>query len=336
MTLRTIPQTELGKRLGYLGDDGRPIARAVADLLRAPLARWGLSPRVMVLKHVRVELRAGGVEDVTLVPRVLQHLIEVGECDEVYLGHERYLAPASPRWLPVAEGVAAYLGVAQPPAGLTRLQPHPDEVVRRVRVETDEDAAILEVASVREISLAEWLTPLGYLPYAARRLRRPVRGDTLPLRDFWNLLEASLLKEGLTVGTDSEIRFLTGGPGEFFGRYDSPEPQGRWTAAAPDGLWCAYRRGYGETHWHPCIVSLAGGRRSALDLYDGDEWRWALVARGLHLGIHEVVQNEGRRIQLGFPPPTQLRVAMDLVGTPAGPWQWEVASRAPLPWDHIS
>ncbi len=335
MTLRTMLRTELGERLGYLNDDGRPNARIVADLLRTPLARWGLTPKRAALKHARAQLRAGGVEDVGAVPRVLQRLVDIGECDEVYVGHEPYLAPASPRWLVAGDGVAAYLGVAGPPEGLARLEPGPDEVVRRVRVETDEDAAILEVAGVREVSLGEWLTPLGYLRHAARRLRRPARSDTLPLGGFWSLLEQALIEEGLALGPDAEVRFLAGEPGDFFGRHDLPEPQGRWTLDPPAGLWCGYRRGYGEAHWHPCIVAVAEDERRALDLYDADEWQWALLARGRHLGTVEIMRNEGARVQLTFPPPAQLRAAMELVGAPVGAWAWELGAGAPAPWDHL-
>lgn len=335
MTLRAMLRTELGERLGYSGEDGRPNAGIVADLLRAPLARWGLSPKRAVLEHARAQLRAGGVEDVSEVPRVLQRLVDIGECDEVYVGHEPYLAPASPRWLVVGDCVAAFLGVAEPPAGLARLERGSDEVVRRIRVDADEDAATLEIAGVREVSLEEWLTPLGYLRHAARRLRRPVRSDKLQLRGFWSLLEQVLIEDGLPLGPDAETRILAGEPGEFFGRHDSPEPQGRWTVNPPDGLWCGYRRGYGDAHWHPCMVAVAEEERRALDLYDADEWRWALLARGRHRAADEIVRNEGALVQLTFPPPAQLRAAMEVIGAPAGAWAWTLAPGAPGLWDHL-
>lgn len=335
MTLRTMLRTELGARLGYLDEDGRLSSGVVADLLRAPLTRWGLSPRRAVLKHARDQLRAGDVEDVSAVPHVLQQLVDIGECDEVYVGHESYLAPAAPRWVVVGEGVAAYLGVGQPPEGVAVLERGPAEVVRRVRVQTDEDAAILEVAGAREVSLDEWLTPLAYLRHAARRLRRPALSDTLHLRAFWNLLEQSLIKEGLTLSADAEVRCVAGEPGGFFGRHDSPDPQGRWTVDPPDGLWCGYRRGYGDTHWHPCVVAVAEADRRALDLYNHDEWRWALLARGRHLGSDEIIQREGTRVQLTFPPPAQLQAAMDLLGAQVDAWAWKAVPGAPAPWEHI-
>ena len=39
-------------------------------------------------------------------------------------------------------------------------------------VDTDEDAATLELAGVQEVSLADWLVPPGYLRHASRRMRR--------------------------------------------------------------------------------------------------------------------------------------------------------------------
>ena len=335
MSLRTLPRAQLGTHLGYLDDEGNPSQRAIADLLRTSLNRWGLSPKRAVLEYGRAELRTCGVEDVSGVPRVLQRLVELGECDDLYVGRESYLAPATPRWIPVGGGVAVYLGAAEPPDGLA-LERNPLDVVRRLRIDTDENAATLELAGAQEMSLAEWLVPLHYFRHASRRMRRPARSDEVSLVRFWELLEKVFTEEGLPIAADAEVRVLGGRQGEYFGRHYSVEPEGRWTTEPEEGLWCAYRHGYGEAHWHPCIISVAGDDRRILDLYDEDEWRWALLARGRSVGAEEIVRAEGPRIQLTFPAPNQLRAAMDILGRPSGAWAWEVNADGPNLWQFLN
>ena len=335
MSLRTLPRRQLGTHLGYLDDEGNPSDRAVADLLRAPLNRWGLSPKRAVLEYARAELRACGIEDVSSVPRILQRLIELGECDDLYVGHEPYLAPGTPRWIPVGGGFAVYLGAGEPPDDLVLADGHPLDIVRRLRIEADEDAATLELAKAQEMSLAEWLVPLHYFRHASRRKRQPARSDKVSLIRFWDLLEEAVTEEGLPLAPDAEVRALGGRPGEYFGRHFSVEPEGRWTTEPEDGLWCAYRHGYGEAHWHPCIISVAGDIRRILDLYDDDEWRWALLARGRNVGVEEIVRVEGHRIQLTFPVPNQLRAAMDILGRTSGAWAWEVNADGPNLWQLV-
>ena len=332
MNLRTLSRPQLGAHLGYVDGQGKPGFRAIADLLRAPLNRWGLSPKRAVLQYVRAELRAYGVEDLSRIPRVLQRLVDIGECDDLYVGHEPCLAPGTSRWIPVGDGVAAYLGVSEPPDALSLVDGDHHDIVRRFRVDTDEDAATLELAGVQEVSLADWLVPPGYISHASRRLRRPARSDEISLSGFWEIIENALTEEGLVLGSDAEVRILGGYPGEFFGRHNSSHPEGRWTADPEDGLWCAYRSGYGDTHWHPCIVSVSGKVRKVLDLYDDDEWRWAVLARGRCVGPEEIVRADAPKIQLTFPAPNQLRAAMDIVGPPTGAWSWNMSLGGPDPW----
>jgi len=336
MNLRILPRPQLGAHLGFLDGEGKPGYRAIADLLRAPLNRWGSSPKRTVLQYVRAELRAYGVEDLSRIPRVLQRLVEIGEFDDLFVGHEPCLAPGASRWIPVGDGVAAYLGVSEPPDGLSLVDGDHHDVVRRVRVDTDEDAATLELAGVQEVSLADWLVPPGYISHASRRLRRLMRSDEISLSGFWQLLENALTEEGLALGADAEVRMLGGCPGEFFGRHNSLQPEGRWTPDPGDGLWCAYRPGYGDTHWRPCIIAVSGSVRKALDLYDADEWRWAVLARGRCVGPEEVVRAEAPKIQLTFPAPNQLRAAMDIVGRPTGAWAWNANPDCPDPWQLLT
>lgn len=332
MSLRTLTKAQLGTYLGYLDDEGDPSDRAIADLLRTPLNRWGLSPKRAVLEYARAELRACGIEDVSGVPRILQRLIELGECDDLFVGQESCLALTAPRWIPVGGNVAVYLGAAEPPDGLALTDGSHRDIVRRLRIDGGEEAATLELAGTQEMSLLEWLVPPHYFRHASRRMDQPERSDRVSLGQFWELLEKALTDEGLPLASDAEVRVLGGRSGEYFGPHYSNEPEGRWTTSPEQGRWCAYRRGYGETHWHPCIISVASDAQRALDLYDDDEWRWALLARGRSIGSEEIIRADGPRVRLTFPAPNQLRAAMDILGKPSGAWTWEVSSDGPDLW----
>lgn len=335
MKLRVQSRNQLCAELGYLDVEGRLSDRKVADLIRVPLSRWGLSPKRTVLGYAREQLRVAGIEDVASVRITLQRLVDLGECEEVYVGNESYLAPAEPRWISIDDGVAAFLSVSQPPNGISVIDGTNQDIVRRIQIETDEHAAALQVAGVREISLAEWLVPLGYLSHARRRMRQPARSDALTLGSFWDLLEAELANGGLPLGDEVEVRMLSGCPGDFFGRHDTAEPEGRWETEAEEGVWFANRRGYGDGHWHPCIVAVDGDGKRVLDLYDWDEWRWAVLARELCLSPEEVVQAGDGRESLRIPLPNQLRAAMDIRGRPRSAWAWDVTQRAPDLWEML-
>ncbi len=333
MTFEKITKEQVADALGLVTSSGEISEQAVANLLRHPLKRWGLAPKASLLGYARHQVRAAGLEDVSAVTKVLDRIIALGEADEVHVGQDIYVAPALPRWISVGEGIAAYLGVSGPPPDVS-LAPTGGEhaVVQRIHIGSDDDVARLHLAGVREVTIDEWVSPLGYLRHVGRRVGKPVRSDTTTLADFWDLLETELSREGLPLGPDAEVRMVTGEPGQFFGSYDTPEPVGRWTAAAPDGVWCAFRRGYGESHWHPVIISVHNEECRALDLYDHDEWRWALLARGRRIGMDEAIATFGGKVRLGFPAPKQIRTAMDILGVSVGPWDWMLYSDAPDLW----
>lgn len=333
MSLERVSQPEVARQLGLVDEAGDPSARGVAQLLRQPLARWGLASRRAVLGHAREHLQAVGLTDMSIAASALDSLIALRECDEVSVAGERYLAPAEPRWLRVGGSTANFLGVAGPPVGVPVEElTGAGDIVQRITVETDEHVASLELAGARETTLAEWLTPAGYLRHAARRQRRPVRSDKLPLEAFWDLLCVALGRDGLPLGDDAEIRAMCGEPGGFFGSHRAESLEGRWTAEPPDGVWCAFRRGYGEAHWHPILIERSTAGSRVLDLFDQDEWGWALLARGRAVGPDEIVQRSPGTVQLTFRAPLQVLVALDMLGPRTGAWTWSTLPGAPDPF----
>lgn len=334
MTIETLTRAALARDRGFIDADGRPSARAIAQLLRKTSARWGLSPRRALLSHAREELRSGDVP-ADLVPAVLERLLALGEMAEVEVGHERFIAPAAPRWIAMGGRRAALIGPLTIPSGsgLEEISEcSPDDVVVRIAVETEEQAALLEAAGARQVLLEEWLHPVGYLGHVARREGDAVRGDQWSLARYWERLVAALAEDGLLLGPDAMYRAVVGRPGTFFGRVKAPSVEGRWEERPPDGVWCAYRRGHGQDRWLPTLISVDGADVRALDLFNDDEWQWALLARSKALGDEEVVQRIAGEARVTWPLPAQLRAAMDLIGTPVGKWRWRIAEEAPDVW----
>ncbi|WP_424813464.1 hypothetical protein [Roseococcus sp. YIM B11640] len=332
MTIETLTRAQLASELGSTDLEGNASARAIAQFMRDAMSRWGLCPKRALLKHAREQLRAGDVPTDS-VPQVLERLVALGECMEVAIGHESYIAPAEPRWVASGGGLAVMLGPVDVPPEIPRLgTQEPTDVAVRVQVASEEQAAMLEACGARQISLAEWLHPLGYLRHVSRRSGDAIRGDRFTLAAFWEHLTAAVTEDGLQVDLDAEIRFAVGAPGGFFGRYSAATLEGRWRDSASDGVWCAYRRGYGDAHWLPTLVSVDGNDRRTFDLFDDDEWRWALLARSRAIGPEEVVQHSGDEVQVTWPLPQQLRAALDIVGVPSGRWQWRMTPDAPDLW----
>lgn len=332
MTIETLSRAQLVSDLEYTDSEGNPSERVIAQFMRDALGRWGLCPKRALLKHAREQLRAGDVST-EVVPRVLDRLISLAECAEVAVGHEAYIAPAEPRWVASGGGLAVLLGPMAVPGETPRFATHdPADVAVRIRVESEEQAAMLEACGARQVSLADWLNPLGFLRHAARRKGDAVRGDLCDLAMFWGQLVDAVSEEGLQIDPEADLRAVMGEPGGFFGRHTAAAIEGRWGNDPRDGVWCAYRRGHGDGHWLPTLISVDGDERRALDLFNDDEWRWALLARSRAVGPAEVWRRSGDEVIVTWPLPFQLRAAMDIVGVPSGRWRWRIADGAPDLW----
>lgn len=336
MIVETLTRTEFAHALGYVDAGGIPSERAIARLLRGALSRWGLSPKRALLKYARDELRAGDVA-IDKVPAVLERLVALGECAEVTAGHEIFIAPAEPRWIATGGGCAVLLGPLAVPAEFSQVNDlPPDDVAVRIALRSEEGSAALDAAGARQVTLEEWLRPHDYLRHVARREADSVRGDQWDLSRFWERLVSALVEEGLPLSSDAELRAVVGPPGGFFGRATAAGVEGRWASSPPNGVWCAYRRGHGTDRWLPALVSVDGDERRAIDLFDADEWRWALFARSRAVGAAEVFMRAGGEERVTWPLPTQLRAAMDIIGVPLGSWRWRVAADAPELWSLLS
>ena len=336
MSASVLSPVEFACALGLsLDAEGAVAGRGMADLARMPQARWGLTPRREIVRYVRHQLEAAqlwGEPTGKQLGEVLDRLVALGESEEVFLEDVRHIAPGSPRWVRTGKDTGALLSVDEVPPDVELLTPmNQNDLVRRVRAQGPDDVSALAAGGAVECSFRGWLGAPTYLIHARRRLRRSVRVDRLSLAEFWGVLTQALNQEGAPLGEDADVRALSGPPGAYFGRHSSEGPEGRWRDATTDGVWCGYRRGYGDSHWHPIILRVHDGDRRALDLYDHDEWRWALLARALACGQTELMAMEGQICRLTFPLPAQMEAGMDLLGPRVGAWRWALSEGAPDP-----
>jgi len=332
MTVERITRGQLALDLGYVDGNGNPSARSIAQILRNAMGRWGLSPRAALLKYARDQLRAVDAP-VESVPKVLDELVVIGECSEVVVGYESFIAPTEPRWISTGGGEAVLLGPLPVPTGFKRIEGLPaEDLAVRVVVSCEQMAAALDAAGLRQVSLEEWLHPYGFLRTVERLEGGAVRSDSWDLARFWDRLVLALNEDGILLGSEAECRALVGVAGGFFGRQTAPKTEGRWVERPPNGVWCAYRRGYGDNRWLPILIAVDGDQRRSLDLFDHDEWRWAFFARSKATRVEEFVQRVAGEECVSWPLPAQLRGAMNLIGVPVGPWRWRVADDAPDLW----
>lgn len=328
----------LARDLGLVKGDEIP-RRGVAGLLRAALSRWGLSPRRALTLYARRQLEATHFAEQStalVVSNVLDYLQTLRECDEVMVGSERYVAPGSSRWIRTGRHTVTLLSVDPLPPDLILCEPLTQrDVVRRVRFGTEQDLENLYGSGFEECSFEAWLRPLHYLRHHRRRVGHLIREDRVTLCDFWEVLVEAVTTEGRPVGSEADIRVLAGTPGAHFGKYNAPQLEGRWTTEPGDGVWCGYRRGYGDAHWHPVVVAVDGTERRLVDLYDHDEWHWALLARAQATHVHEVVRESGDTAEFTFPLPLQFAAAMDLVGPKVRAWAWQVPEGVTRFWSNL-
>ena len=328
MNLKLISKDELRGEL--LDEDGEISSKGITDSLREIICRWGTAPKREVLAEVRRQLKLIDYSDNDRLRENLENLCSAGEVQEVFVEEESYIAPCEMRWIRVGENTAALLGVEPVPAGLELTQPASgSDWVRRVTLTTEEELVNLHLAGVRETTLSEWAKPPAFLQNMMRRQKRSSWSDQDNLSAYWELLEEELTARGNLLDDNSRVHAVVGPPGGFFGKQSAESDEGRWTAEIPNGIWCGARRGFNDNHWHWLILSVDGQERREIELYDYDEWCWALIARGKHYGKDEQISINDELLCFSFPPPEQLKFASHLLGGHLQGWQWRIFSGAP-------
>lgn len=328
MSLEVVSRDGYLRKIGYSSEDGNVSDRSIANLLRVPISRWGLCRRRDVLGYVRKQLGAAGVLDSSdgRLKHIMDRISELGDCEVALLDGTRHLVPTDPVMIHTGSQRFAFLGSLCLPQGVPDVGSNDRDIVRRFEISDEDCIAFLESVNVKEMSVAERFSYPGYLLHASRRMDETVASNEMTLDKFWTFLCSRLRNEGLKVDDEASIRILSGARGGFFGRHDNPALQGRWTAADRVGVWCGYRTGHSDRHWNPCIVKVTSDGAYALDLFDEDEWKWAVLSKGRNCGEDEIINIKESTISVTFPAPSQLRSVFDILGFETKPWSWTVGS----------
>lgn len=318
--LEALTPERLRSRLGFAAHaDGGPAIGSVADAARGCVRAWQSPGRARVTAYLhRQFLAAGFAEDLVRarVGDVIDALIEVGDLTPVRLSGKASLVLSRPRWVGIAPDDYAFLGHedAETPA------------LRSTHGYVRRGAAPAEHAT--SIDLAAFIGPPGYRRHLARRTGGTGDGA---LAEFWATLTASLRHDGQPLDA-GQLRAVVDPPGTHegrFGRYNQPAVSGRWKTAAPDGTWCAVRPGRSVNEWHPILIRVTETEVQSLDLFDWDEWNWALLARGRAIGAPERATWEAGTLSFEHPVPAQFQRALRLLGAPgAWAWTWDVTEGA--------
>ena len=328
MSLEIVSRECYLQKMGYSLENGSFNDRLLANLLRAPIGRWGLCRRRDVLGYVRKQLSAAGILDSSYdrLELIMDRISEFGDCAVTLLDGTKYLVPTHPVMIHTGSQHVAFLGSLCLPESVPDVSYSDNDIVRRLEIDNEDCIAFLDSIDVKEMLISEWFSYPGYLLHASRRKGKSIASNEMTLGEYWKFLCCKLRDEGLRVDDGAGIRILSGARGELFGRHNSSETRDRWTTADRVGVWCGYRAGHSDRHWNPCIVEVTSDGIIALDLFDRDEWIWALLAKGRNCGEDEIISIKGNTISLTFPAPSQLRSALDILGFQAKPWSWTVGS----------
>jgi hypothetical protein len=177
------------------------------------------------------------------------------------------------------------------------------------------------------VAFLDWLGVPDFQTHLSRRSGIQSRGS---IREFWRFLTESVQQDGSPIDpVQLQVVENADESTVFFGRPSLQGKSGRWVSSAQRGTWCGVRPGRNSNEWHPILVNVEESESRALDLYDWDEWSWALLARGLTIGAPE--NSEWRNGVLAFhhPIPKQLVRALRLLGGPGQKsWTWRVSEIA--------
>lgn len=310
--LEKLTPATLRVRLGYEAsiDDG-PAIGATADAVRSCIRAWQSPARARVTAYLHRQLLAAGFAEEAVrarVGEVIDALIDVGDLTPVRLSGKASLVLSRPKWVSIAKDDYAFLGQEGP-----RMPPlhSAGNYVRR---------AATPAENTVPVSLREFMGAPGYRRHLARRTGGTGDGT---IGEFWATLSAAIRHEGQPLDA-AQLRAVVDPPGTHegrFGRHNQPTVTGRWKTIAPDGTWCAVRPGRHANEWHPILIQVATSEILALDLYDWDEWNWALLARGEAVGAQERSVWSENRLSFEHPVPSQYLLALRLLGAP-GPWAW--------------
>ncbi len=310
--LEALTPETLRERLRFAADpEGAPAIGSVADAARACVRSWRSPARARVTAYLHRQFMAAGFAEDAVRARVgdvVDALIDIGDVTPVRLSGKASLVQSRPQWVRIGDAEHAFLGQEDVETALV------GAAQRYAR------SAALPPTSSAPTDFDMWVGPAGFHGHLARRTGGT--GDSA-LSELWAVLSAAVRHDGQPLDA-SQLRAVVDPPGAHhgrFGRHNLPTVSGRWKTEVPDGTWCAVRPGRNANEWHPILVRMIGTEVRSLDLYDWDEWNWALLARGVAIGAPERMTWADGRLSFEHPVPAQFKRALRLLGGP-GTWAW--------------
>lgn len=318
--LEALTPDTLRSKLRFLSDpDGSPAVGSVAEAARACVRAWRSPARARVTAYLhRQFIAAGFAEDLVRarVGNVVDALIDVGDVTPVRLSGKASLVLSRPRWIAIEPQDFAFLGrddAETPVAGAM------NGYVRRA-------TALADYATAEE-----FVSFMGAPAYRRHLARRTGGSGDGALGEFWATLTSALRHDGQPLDA-SQMRAVVDPPGAhdgYFGQHNQQTVSGRWKVGAPDGTWCGVRPGRNPSEWHPILIGVSGSDVQSLDLFDWDEWAWALLARGSALGAPERSEWKADILSFQHPIPAQYVRALRLLARPGDRrWTWTISEGA--------
>ncbi|MBR8363436.1 hypothetical protein KDW55_08875 [Burkholderia sp. AU19243] len=249
------------------------------------------------------------------VADVIDALIDIGDVTVARLDGRTSLVLSRPIWVNI--GDAAYVALGN--TAKESMIAHDYGLYARL--------ASTVPATVTPVHFSDWLGPAAFHSHIVRRVGSQAGGT---ISEFWDVLKTVLRYKGNPIDP-TQLRAVVASPHAtgFFGRPNADGVSGRWVASVPNGTWCGVRPGRNPNEWHPVVACVDGCDAHALDLYDWDEWNWALLARGVALGAPERSTWQNGVLAFEYPIPAQFIRALRLLGVPGRQaWTWQVSEKA--------
>ena len=286
------------------------------------VTQWRAPQRQRVTSYLLRQLVAAGFEEEPARDRVrdvIDGLIDIGDLTAARLDGKACIVLSLAIAVSIGPAEIVLLG-----ASLNHIVSdggNPSYLARRLTPGSSEPAI-----NIQEFS--DWVGTAGYLRHLTRRTGTQSCGT---LREFWLCLVNSVRHNGTPLDR-RQVRAVITPSNErsgFFGRHNTPTVSGRWSTEITDGLWCAVRPGRNANEWHPVLIEVSGDGTRSLDMFNWDEWSWALLARGEAMGSPERAAWNGTTLSFQHPIPDQFARAMRLLGGRGErSWTWNLTDAA--------
>lgn len=299
--------------------------RAVVQLVRAALSRWGPTLRSDLRRYLSElwsglgrDLADSGESDPLRV--ALEHMELLGEVIVLRSTIGVLVVPCPAVAIRVADR-RALLGVPEVadawPVGTVAAISH--ERLPAAHVHWLDDVGW----DGPDRDLVDWLAsplPATLLPAGAISDLTTISSARRTLTRAWEHLVAGLDSPSAgPLSRTTEFVVLAGAPGETIGDSRQAAATTRWRRpldCVADGVWLACRPVVGDRQ-RPGLVRINGGTATRwIDLGSDDRssWdllRWGLLARGVAEGLQEQCSVQGSVLTCRAPLPTRLRVMLD-------------------------